>query len=145
MTYFHNIKQAWKQQGRLPQMAKTTSAFSPAMLKDNKAATSDTTSLPPSLPHLFIHEDIDDRVDDRARLRQDRRDDAGLGRHQTWRPKGGEQGHNAVRQPAQQVADHHNHHHKQDALLTFPAHRCVDSAHLREGRGRRRGKWEIRL
>lgn len=93
-------------------------------------------SLPPSYSHLFIHEDIDDRVDDRARFGQDRGDDAGLGRDQAWWPKGCQQSHDAVRQPAQQVADHHYHHHEQHPLLTFPAHRCIYPANLETARER---------
>lgn len=99
-----------------------------------------------SATHLFVHEDVDDRVNDRAGLGQDGRDDAGLWRDQVRRTEGGHQGHHAVRQPAQQVADHHDHDHKQHPLLALPAHRGVDAADLERvtgGRGvvRWKGKW----
>lgn len=80
--------------------------------------------------HLFVHEDVDDRVYDRAGLGQDGRDDAGLGRDQARRTEGGQQGHHAVRQPAQQVADDHDHHHEQHPLLALPAHRGINAADL---------------
>lgn len=92
--------------------------------------------------HLFIHEDVDDRVDDGARLGQDRGDDARLGRDQAGRPEGGQQCHDPVRHPAEQVADHHDHHHEQHALLALPAQRRVDPAHLQAAQERRGEKSE---
>lgn len=74
------------------------------------------------LTHLFIHEDVDDGVDDGAGLGQHGRDDARLRGDQAWRAEGGQQRHDAVGQPAQQVADHHHHHHEEHALLPLPAH-----------------------
>ncbi len=97
----------WPQKARRPP---------PAASWRRKIKDTDLSHRPPSLlpshSHLFIHEDIDDWVDDRAGLGQDWGDDARLGRDQAPRPEGGQQGHDAVRQPAQQVADHHNHHHE---------------------------------
>lgn len=92
-----------------------------------------------ALTHLFIHEDVDDGVDDGAGLGQHGRDDAGLWGDQAWWAEGGQQGHDAVGQPAQQVADHHHHHHEEHALLPLPAHRGVDAADL-PGRGHRGGE-----
>lgn len=89
-----------------------------------------------ALTHLFIHEDVDDGVDDGAGLGQHGRDDAGLRRDQARWAKGGQQCHDAVGQPAQQVAAHHHHHHKEHALLPLPAHRGVDATDL-PGRGHR--------
>lgn len=95
--------------------------------------------------HLLVHEDVDHRVNDRAGLGQDGRDDAGLGRYQVRRAEGGHQGHHAVRQPAQQVADDHDDDHEQHPLLALPAHGGVDAADLtvtgRRGAVRRKGKW----
>lgn len=90
----------------------------------------------PERTHLFVHEDVDDRVDHRAGLGQDGRDDAGLGRDQARRAEGGQQGHHAVRQPAQQVADDHHHHHEEHPLLALPAHRGVNAADLDTETGR---------
>lgn len=86
--------------------------------------------------HLLVHEDVDDRVYDGAGLGQDGRDDAGLGRDQARRTEGGQQGHHAVRQPAQQVADDHDHDHEQHPLLALPAHRGVNAADLEPETGR---------
>lgn len=87
--------------------------------------------------HLFIHEDIDDGVDHCAGLGQDGGDDTGHWCDQTWGSKCGQQGHDAIRQPAQQVAHDHNHHHEQDTLLSFPSHGGVDATYLKEAKEKR--------
>lgn len=101
MAHFHDVIQPWKQWRWL--------AFA-RWPPPKRHWPQPQRSLPPT--HLFIHEDIDDWVDDRTRLGQDWRDDARLRCDQARRTEGGQQGHDAVRQPAQQVADHHNHHHE---------------------------------
>lgn len=128
-------------------LGELTSTCRPVTVRDKRHRPQPWPFLPPSLPptHLFIHEDIDDWVDDRTGLGQDGRDDARLGGDEAGRTEGGQQGHDAIRQPAQQVADHHNHHHEQHPLLALPAHRCVDTADLetaaeREGEERIRNK-----
>lgn len=111
-----------------------------------KVSCLETRPLSLSATHLLVHEDVDDRVNDRAGLGQDGRDDAGLWCDQVRRTEGGQQGHHAVWQPAQQVADDHDHDHEQHSLLALPAHRGVDAADLETvagGRGvvRWKGKW----
>lgn len=92
-----------------------------------------------ALTHLFIHEDVDNGVDDGTGLGQHGRNDAGLRGDQARRAEGGQQGHDAVGQPAQQVADHHHHHHEEHALLPLPAHRGVDAADLPDNTEKGRG------
>lgn len=83
-----------------------------------------------SSPHLFIHKDIDDWVDDGARLGQDWRNDACFWCDQVRWPKGGQQSHDTIWQPAQQVTDHHDNHHEQNSLLPLSAHWHIDPTHL---------------
>ena len=85
-------------------------------------------------PHLFVHEDVDDGVDDRAGFGQQRGHDAGLRRDEAWVSECGQQGHDSVRKPAEQVADHHDDDHEQDTVLPLAAQGRVYSTDLQDQR-----------
>ena len=82
--------------------------------------------------HLFVHEDVDDRVDDGAALGEDRWDDAGDRADDSRPTEGGHHGDDAVRHPAEQVANHRGHHHEQDVELSATGRRPPDTTHLTE-------------